>query len=253
MKLVTFEEPVWLTLQGEGTLLGTPSVFIRTWGCDFSCSWCDTKDSWQPGSRWQDVKVTTLIDRVRAFRCYHAVITGGNPLLQVNELADLVVGLQQEWRDTEDGWNFRPGMHVTVETQASVYDETISRSVDLLSLSPKLHDWRQDVVDGYVEDTVIRSSRQTQIKVVCGTEAEALEAIEKILEIYRKAKRWAGPRNIGKSLHFILQPESSTGRKGVEVIRSTLERFLGETRAGYQYPTIRVIPQSHKGIGLYVR
>ena len=30
------------TIQGEGPLMGRPTVFVRTGGCDYRCRWCDT-------------------------------------------------------------------------------------------------------------------------------------------------------------------------------------------------------------------
>lgn len=39
---------IFLSLQGEGSLIGTPMVFIRFWGCNMACVWCDTKYSWAP-------------------------------------------------------------------------------------------------------------------------------------------------------------------------------------------------------------
>ena len=39
---------IFLSIQGEGTLIGTPMVFIRLWGCNMACTWCDTTYSWAP-------------------------------------------------------------------------------------------------------------------------------------------------------------------------------------------------------------
>ncbi len=39
---------IFHSIQGEGSLIGTPMVFVRLWGCDMQCSWCDTRYSWAP-------------------------------------------------------------------------------------------------------------------------------------------------------------------------------------------------------------
>ena len=45
---------LFYSIQGEGSLVGVPSVFIRTSGCNLRCAWCDTPyTSWQPeGADW---------------------------------------------------------------------------------------------------------------------------------------------------------------------------------------------------------
>ena len=250
LNLVTFEDPIWPTIQGEGILVGTPSVFIRLWGCDDSCSWCDTKKSWMPGSTSQELDIDAIVEKARSFRLSHAVITGGNPVLQP-ELPDLIVALQAEhyaldMRRVGDQW---PGMHVTVETQASIFDEAVSRHANLMSLSPKLHNWRDEVVLQYLCAALWRE-KDIQVKVVVTSTSETLLALDRFVELFR----WTRD-NKGKTrdlVHFILQPESSLGRRGVEMVRSTLEQWRLEHKPGYAYPVVRIIPQFHK-VGLYVR
>jgi 7-carboxy-7-deazaguanine synthase len=108
------------SLQGEGMLLGTPSHFIRTAGCNLRCRWCDTPyTSWLPeGGRR---KVPSLVAEALASGLRHVVVTGGEPLLQ-REIGELTRGLR-------DG-----GLHVTVETAATLAPDF---ACDLLSASPK--------------------------------------------------------------------------------------------------------------------
>lgn len=243
LTLVKNEFPVWGTIQGEGVLVGTPSVFVRMHGCDFSCEWCDTKGSWRPDSLREEWPLEDVLKAARETGLSHAVVTGGNPLLQAEALADLVAGLQTEH---QVGGRERQGMHVTVETQGSVYDEAVARMVNLLSLSPKLHDWRWDPLLDLVRTSLSRGN-QVQVKVVCTSLEDTELAIQNMIELHRRF--WLdAPRN----LHFVLQPESSLGRKGVQVVHLGLTKWISERRDGFVYPVIRVIPQLHK-VAYFVR
>jgi len=112
---------IFYSLQGEGRLIGLPSVFIRTSGCNLRCVWCDTPyTSWQPEGR--SYPIEKIIREVEKYPARHVVITGGEPLL-ASELAELAAKLKAG------------GRHITIETAATIY-----RAVpcDLFSLSPKL-------------------------------------------------------------------------------------------------------------------
>ena len=115
---------VYASLQGEGRLAGTPSVFVRTSGCNLRCHWCDTPfTSWQPeGTNWN---LRDIVDKVQQYGLSHVVITGGEPLIAttINELC-------QRLRDT--------GQHITLETAAAYLSLEGPPTVDLMSLSPKL-------------------------------------------------------------------------------------------------------------------
>src|ERR1700674_5253262 len=53
---------IYQSRQGEGLLTGTPSVFIRTSGCNLRCWFCDTPfTSWQPEG--EDLSVDEIIRR----------------------------------------------------------------------------------------------------------------------------------------------------------------------------------------------
>jgi 7-carboxy-7-deazaguanine synthase len=112
---------LFYSLQGEGSLAGVPSVFIRTSGCNLRCAWCDTPyTSWQPEG--VDLTLDQILDEVRAHPARHAVVTGGEPMI-----APEIVPLTERLRAA--------GMHITIETAGTVFHPV---ACDLMSISPKL-------------------------------------------------------------------------------------------------------------------
>ena len=112
---------LFYSLQGEGSLIGVPSVFIRTSGCNLRCSWCDTPyTSWQPEGA--DLTLRQIVDEVRAHPARHVVITGGEPMI-----APEILPLTGQLREL--------GMHITIETAGTVFHPV---ACDLMSISPKL-------------------------------------------------------------------------------------------------------------------
>ena len=113
---------LFYSLQGEGSLVGVPSVFIRTSGCNLRCVWCDTPyTSWQPEGAEQDLD--QILSAVRSFQAArHVVVTGGEPMI-----APEIVPLTERLRAL--------GLHITVETAGTVFQPV---ACDLMSISPKL-------------------------------------------------------------------------------------------------------------------
>jgi len=111
----------FVSLQGEGTLVGVPSSFVRVFGCNLRCTWCDSPaTSWAPAG--QQVAISELLDFcARGPR--HVVLTGGEPLLFPG-----VAALSRALRAA--------GHHITVETAGTVWQDDLA--CDLLSVSPKL-------------------------------------------------------------------------------------------------------------------
>ena len=113
---------IFYSVQGEGGLVGVPSVFVRTSGCNLRCSWCDTPyTSWNPEG--DDLGLDDILARAAAFSAArHVVLTGGEPMI-----APGIVELSRRFRER--------GMHVTIETAGTVFAPV---ECDLMSISPKL-------------------------------------------------------------------------------------------------------------------
>jgi 7-carboxy-7-deazaguanine synthase len=113
---------IFHSIQGEGTLVGVPSVFVRTSGCNLRCTWCDTPyTSWQPEG--EERSVSSIVDEVARFGASHVVITGGEPMI-APEIEELTEELAH-----------RSKPHITIETAGTV-DANVR--CDLMSISPKL-------------------------------------------------------------------------------------------------------------------
>jgi 7-carboxy-7-deazaguanine synthase len=112
---------LFYSIQGEGSLVGVPSVFIRTSGCNLRCAWCDTPyASWQPEGA--DLTLGQIVDEVKRHPARHVVVTGGEPMI-----APEIIPLTERLRGL--GW------HITIETAGTVFQPV---ECDLMSISPKL-------------------------------------------------------------------------------------------------------------------
>jgi 7-carboxy-7-deazaguanine synthase len=112
---------LFYSIQGEGSLVGVPSVFIRTSGCNLRCAWCDTPyTSWRPEGA--EMPLDQIVEQVKAHPARHVVVTGGEPMI-----APAIVPLTERLRSL--------GLHITIETAGTVF---ASVACDLMSISPKL-------------------------------------------------------------------------------------------------------------------
>lgn len=102
----------FLSLQGEGSDVGTPALFIRLSGCTVGCPWCDTKESWSVDNG-RDEEISTLARCIKEMTPKRGVcvITGGEPFLQDEHLRELLIQVNEM---THHSIQFR------IETSASV-------------------------------------------------------------------------------------------------------------------------------------
>ena len=144
---------IFASIQGEGKYLGYPQVFIRFTGCNLRCSWCDTQYAWEEGiemTRQQIIKAITKYD------VNSVCITGGEPLMQIAELRELIADLKKR------------GYFIQLETNGTIYDQNIFESVDCVSLDIK------PPSSGEESDLELLNtlSKKDQVKVVIDTEAD---------------------------------------------------------------------------------
>lgn len=134
MKVARFKNgpEIFFSFQGEGENCGRPSVFVRLSGCNLSCVWCDTPYTWDSkrfnrAEETMELSVEEAARAVTAHGCKNVVLTGGEPMLQQRELAELMRRLKPE------------GYFFEVETNATILPSAeFDALIGQYNCSPKL-------------------------------------------------------------------------------------------------------------------
>jgi len=205
------------SIQGEGNVIGRPSIFVRMYGCNLTCSWCDTKYSWvgqeraKEGIDYARMSSKQILQEISEFDASLVTITGGEPLLQpVEHLIKSLVNA---------------GYEVLIETNGTIKpSKELRKLVSIWSVSPKTSnagfsikynlEWLQNVRDYYLKFVVVNPR----------------EDVKEILSFLQQ-------RNIDHS-KVILQPDG-TNEDYVNALRDLMD-FAKE---GLQ---LRVLPQLHR-------
>jgi 7-carboxy-7-deazaguanine synthase len=150
------------TIQGEGMVIGQKTMFVRTAGCDYSCSWCDSAFTWD-GTGKDDIKMMRAeeiweeLKKLGGIGFSHVTVSGGNPALLKN-LASLINLLKEK------------NIKVCLETQGSKWQDWFL-DIDELTLSPKPPSSKM-VTDFSDLDSIVNrlegndSSKNVSLKVV---------------------------------------------------------------------------------------
>ena len=72
---------IFYSLQGESTLVGFPTVFVRLTGCPLRCGYCDTEYAFQ-GGEW--MTLDAIMEKLSGYQSRYVTVTGGEPLAQKN-------------------------------------------------------------------------------------------------------------------------------------------------------------------------
>ncbi|MBS4178755.1 7-carboxy-7-deazaguanine synthase QueE [Lederbergia citrea] len=163
------------TIQGEGMVIGQRTMFVRTAGCDYSCSWCDSAFTWDGSGKdlikqMNPEEIWAQLQNVGGKGFSHVTISGGNPALLKN-LAGLVRLLK--------GKNIK----TCLETQGSKWQDWML-SIDELTISPKPPSSGMvtnfDILDTIIHDKLLSSDfiGNLSLKVVIFDDADYVYAKE---------------------------------------------------------------------------
>ncbi len=218
------------TIQGEGALIGVPTVFVRTGGCDFRCSWCDTlyaveprfKADWAPMSA---AAVMAEVHRLSGGQPLLVTLSGGNPALQpLIELLEL--GHAQ-------GYTF------AMETQGSKVQDWFAM-LDHLTLSPKPPSSGMAFNRSRFEASLAAAGAQTRVslKLVIADETDYQWARE-VAASYPQLPLTLQPCNPAPAT-----PEQPDLETDTESLNARL-RWLVDKVTADRWFNARVLPQLH--------
>jgi len=108
---------IYHSVQGESTYAGLPCVFVRLTFCNLRCTYCDTEYAFYEG---KDLSITQIINEIKKYDCKLVEITGGEPLVQMDECLDLMKQLCDD------------GFEVLIETGGSLSIKDIDPRVKVI-------------------------------------------------------------------------------------------------------------------------
>ena len=164
---------IFYSIEGEGIEIGRPEIFVRLAGCNLQCNWCDTKYALEEG---KEMDLTSLKREVSSFPCRSVSITGGEPLLQKQEVLQFVQYLKKA-----NYW-------IQLNTNGTLFDEDVFELVDLVSIDCKCPSSKMSSEDEVLTKTMDLFNSKVQFKFVISNMKDYEFAIEKISYILKGAK-----------------------------------------------------------------
>lgn len=161
---------IFLSIEGEGKRVGTPCVFIRLYGCNLRCSYCDSLYAVE-GKDYQELSINQIVNELKKYDVKNVTLTGGEPLIH-KDVDDLINKLISE------------KFFINVETNGTVKPiikgENIFYTVDWKSPSSMMMD--------KMNLSVFKNlSKNDVIKFVVGNIEDLLQAesvIQRLQELY---------------------------------------------------------------------
>jgi len=218
---------MFLSLQGEGVYMGVPQLFVRFYGCNLSCVFCDTKvDS------FRTLTADALMSKILEYRKpYHSLsLTGGEPLLQADFIGIFLSEYKKFYR--------KP---VYLETNGTLWRELskVINGVDIVAMDFKLPSstrgasfWQE-----HEKFLKIAAEKKVFVKGVITHKTDTGDIL-KMTEIVKK---------INARIPIILQPVT-TPFESERVTGKSLDRFKGILKKSTGRS--EVIPQLHKIMGI---
>ncbi len=235
MKVRLFE--IFTSVEGEGILYGTKTLFVRLAGCPFTCFYCDTKESLplDSGTEYSIEDANKLIDSNLKKQTYKVNFTGGDPLIQHEAVALLAKHIQEK--------------KIPTYLESSCFDvdrfDHVLPFFDIVKIEFKTKD--SDFVDAKHYDKFIghtmkclqssvKSKKTTYIKIVVSSKTQPNEFTKLVKEIFDIVSK-------DDLDGFIIQPTYGISEPSLDLLLELYDLV---------YPyfiDVKVVPQLHKFIG----
>ena len=235
MKVRLFE--IFTSVEGEGILYGTKTLFVRLAGCPFTCFYCDTKESLPPdsGTEYSIEDANQLIDFNLKNQTYKVNFTGGDPLIQHKAVALLAKHIQDK--------------KIPTYLESSCFDidrfNHVLPFIDIVKIEFKTKD--SDFVDskhyeGLIGHTMkclkssVKSKKTTYIKIVVSSKTQPNEFVKLVKEIFNIISK-------DDIDGFIIQPTYGISEPSLDLLLELYDLVYP------YYIDVKVVPQLHKFIG----
>lgn len=235
MKVRIFE--IFTSIEGEGILYGTKTLFVRLAGCPFTCFYCDTKESLplDSGTEYNIEDACKLIDSNLKNQTYKVNFTGGDPLLQYQAVAELAKHVQNKKIPTYlesscfDSKKFdyilpyTDFVKIEFKTKDSKfvdskhYEKLITNAMDCLKLS-------------------VSSKKVTYIKIVISSKTDLNDFASLVSDIFNSISN-------DQISGFVIQPTYGIAEPPLDLLLKMYDIVYPF------YKEVKVVPQLHKFIG----
>jgi organic radical activating enzyme len=156
---------IFESVQGEGLYTGERQLFIRFYGCNLSCSFCDT-----PLAHYREYSAENLRREVAAYDGYHSVsLTGGEPLVQAEFLVSFLPLMRQD------------APKIYLETNGTLWREfsLVRDDVDIVAMDIKLPSsgGQKPCWDEHKRFLELAAPKDTFVKIVVGLSTQAQDIV----------------------------------------------------------------------------